>query len=50
MCYEFSSWSWKLRAKQNEKAKLRTDSNESKVVPAQPVKRPEVKESEKVPA
>jgi hypothetical protein len=55
MCYEFSSWSWKTRAKQMDKARTKTEAAEQKTAPAkpseQPVRtRPAVKETEKTPA
>ena len=55
MCYEFSSWHWKARAKELHKAQVRAGTEEKKTVAAKPAeeierKRPEVKETEKVPA
>jgi hypothetical protein len=54
MCYEFSSWHWKARAKELHKAQVKTSASEQKSAP-RPVKeperkRPEVKEPEKTPA
>ncbi len=55
MCYEFSSWSWKARAKQIDNARTKSEAAEQKSAPAkpseQPVRtRPAVKETEKTPA
>jgi hypothetical protein len=56
MCYEFSSWSWKARAKHLDKAQTKPEAAEQKSAPAkqpseQPVRtRPAVKETEKTPA
>ena len=55
MCYEFSSWSWKTRAKQIDKAQTKPEAAEQKAAAAkpseQPVRtRPAVKESDKMPA
>jgi hypothetical protein len=54
MCYEFDSWHWKARAKELHKAQLKTSAAEQKSAAAKPAqdterKRPEVKETEKVP-
>jgi len=53
MCYEFSSWHWKARAKELHKAQVKAE--EQKRAPAKPVEetrreRPEVREPDKVPA
>jgi hypothetical protein len=55
MCYEFSSWHWKARAKELHKAQVKASAEEQKAAPAKPVEetrrnRPEVKETDKVPA
>jgi hypothetical protein len=56
MCYEFSSWSWKTRAKQIDKAQTKPEAAEQKsAAPAKPSEqpmrtRPAVKETEKTPA
>jgi hypothetical protein len=55
MCYEFSSWHWKARAKELHRAQVKRSAEEQKPAPARPVEetrreRPEVKEPEKVPA
>ena len=55
MCYEFSSWSWKARAKQIDKAKMKPEATEQKSAPPKPFEppvltRPAVKETEKTPA
>ena len=55
MCYEFSSWSWKLRAKQTNEAKVKKDTQEPKSAPAKAADapahaRPDIKETEKLPA
>jgi hypothetical protein len=55
MCYEFSSWHWKARAKELHKAQVKANAEERKIAAAKPAeqterKRPEVKETEKVPA
>jgi len=55
MCYEFSSWSWKARAKQIDKAQMKPEGAEQKSAPAKPSEppvrtRPAVKEMEKTPA
>ena len=55
MCYEFSSWHWKARAKALHQAQVKADAEAQKAMPAQPAivterKQPEVKEAEKIPA
>jgi hypothetical protein len=55
MCYEFSSWHWKARAKELHRAQVKAGAEERKEAPTKPVeetrgKRPEVKEPDKVPA
>jgi len=55
MCYEFSSWHWKARAKELHKAQVKASTEEKKGAPTKLVeeaqgKRPEVKERDKVPA
>jgi hypothetical protein len=54
MCYEFSSWSWKARAKQIDKAQTKPEAAEQKAAPANPLQpvptRPAVKETDKMPA
>ena len=55
MCYEFSSWSWKARAKQIDKTQTKPEAAEQKTAPAEPSQqpvrtRPAVKETEKTPA
>ena len=52
---ELSSWSWKLRSKQTNQAQVQKDAEQAKSEPAKPVeetarRRPEVKETEKLPA
>jgi hypothetical protein len=55
MCYEFSSWHWKARARELHKAQVKRSAEEQKALRARPVEetpreRREVKEPEKVPA
>jgi hypothetical protein len=55
MCYEFSSWSWKARAKHIDEAQSKPQAGEQKTAPAKPTEtpvrtRPAVKETEKMPA
>jgi hypothetical protein len=55
MCYEFSSWFEKARAKELHKAREKMDTAKQQTVPETPVstpeqKRPQVKEADKVPA
>ena len=55
MCYEFSSWHLKARARELHKAQVKASAEEQKGAPAKPVektqdRRPEVKETDKVPA
>jgi hypothetical protein len=55
MCYEFSSWHRKARAKELHKAQVKAGAEGRKEAPMKPVeetqpKRPEVKEPDKVPA
>ena len=55
MCYELSSWHWKLRAKELDRTQPKTGATEQKAAAAEPVQQPqrkraEAKVSEKVPA
>jgi hypothetical protein len=55
MCYEFSEWSWKLRAAElarKEREAQKSSKKESKpAAPAEPTRpEPRVEEPEKVPA
>jgi hypothetical protein len=55
MCYEFSEWSWKLRAAElarKEREAQKSSKKESKpATPAEPARpEPRVEEQEKVPA
>jgi hypothetical protein len=55
MCYEFSEWSWKLRAAElarKEREAQKSSKKESKpAAPAEPARpEPRVEEPEKVPA
>jgi hypothetical protein len=55
MCYELSSWHWKLRARELDKTRPKADATEQKAVAAEPVEqpqrtRPEAKLPEKVRA
>jgi hypothetical protein len=55
MCYEFESWHWKTRTREQHKVQENTSRTEPKREPVRPLddterKRPEVKVPEKVPA
>jgi hypothetical protein len=55
MCYEFSSWFEKARAKELRKAREKMEVTRERTYPEAPVtapepKEPQVKEPEKVPA
>ena len=54
MCYEFSNWFEKARAKELHRAREKIDTAKQPSAPEVPAeserKRPEVKEPEKVPA
>jgi hypothetical protein len=55
MCYEFSSWHWKARARELHRSQVKAAAEERKEPPKKPVEetrreRPEVKETDKVPA
>ena len=55
MCYEFESWHWKARAKEMHKEQLKASAAEQRSEPAKPAqeperKRPDVKQTEKLPA
>jgi hypothetical protein len=55
MCYEFSSWHWKARAKELHKAQMKSGVEAQQADPVKAVeevqrKRPEVKEPDNIPA
>jgi hypothetical protein len=55
MCYEFSEWSWKLRAaelaRKEREAKKSANKESKPAAPAEPARpEPRVEEPEKVPA
>jgi len=55
MCYEFSSWHWKARARELHRAQVKAGAEERKEAPTKSVEetrreRPEVKEPDKIPA